>query len=62
MVGRVFPKIQDLDQLPFGHETREHPVSNIEASWIAWVKGGCGVSDPALQHWVERVDHRLLDR
>lgn len=62
MVGRVFPKDQDLDQLPFGHGTREHPVSNIEASWIGWVKGSCGVSDPALQHWVERVEHRLLDR
>lgn len=63
MVGRVFPKDEDLDRLvAFGHGTREHPVSSTEASWIAWVKGSCGVPDPALQYWVERVDHRLLDR
>lgn len=40
--GRVFPKDQARHGLSFGHGTREHPVSNTEASWTERVQGSCG--------------------
>lgn len=54
MVGRVFPKDRDLERLPLGSGSGEHCVSYAEASWMAWVKGSCGVPHPVLQCWPGR--------
>lgn len=55
MVGRVFPKDQDLEPLPLGSGSGEHCVSYAEASWMEWVEGSCGIPHPVLQCWPERV-------
>lgn len=60
LIGRIFPKDQDLDWPAFGSGAGEHCVSYVEASWIEWVKGSCGVPHPVLQYWVERVGWGLL--
>lgn len=60
MVGRVFPKDQELERLALGSGSGEHCVSYTEASWMEWVKGSCGVPHPVLQCWPERVGWGLL--
>lgn len=60
MVGRVFPKDQDLDPLSLGSGIGEHCVSYAEASWMEWVEGSCGVPHPSLQCRVETVGWGLL--
>lgn len=52
MVGRVFPKDQDLDLLSLGSGIGEHCVSYSEASWMECVKGSCEIPHPVLQCWV----------
>lgn len=62
MVGRVFPKDQDLDLLSLGSGSGEHCVSYTEASWMEWVKGSCGVPHPVLQFWLGEWAGGCADR